>query len=254
MELSSAKGPPETGEEPKTTAKPKPFADYTSEEIRNSAAHVVQVSFSGKVSPEEAEAVLRFELERIAKSSRPTMDVLASAFRGPVRNEVSIKLPDGSTHMVYVRGESGREERIVTWNEYMAEKLNLFPGEKAFEVEMSTEFQLQPSGKGKIIGKTNLPDETHLMIAIRGQSNSYYEPSSGATVRQGAFESRVFNDGGRHLRRGVYRVEITSPMFEFQPPSMQRVMGKKGKLLTGPHVGRDDFGVRVAYEDTFTVE
>lgn len=107
--------------------------------------------------------------------------------------------------------------------------------------------------KPTINGQTNLPDGTELMITLK-RKESRYSAEDKAKVKGGAFRAGPFSTKGAGLNPGVYTVEVTSPLAQFQPPQTWPAIGKDGSSLAGPLVKKSEYGGNVVeYKTTVKV-
>lgn len=93
-----------------------------------------------------------------------------------------------------------------------------------------------------IVGVTNLPDDTKLMIGLRRKEANYFAQAH-AIVGGGQFRSERFTALGKPLPPGNYRLEITMPLASVQTPAVQDIIGKNGERLTGKLVERSPLGI-----------
>jgi hypothetical protein len=90
--------------------------------------NMLNAIFFVKVTPQQAESVLRTELDRIRKLFPPEGDVLANAWFSTTGNEVDeeqISLSDGSTSLIFtskINKFTSKKNKILTWKEYEASK------------------------------------------------------------------------------------------------------------------------------------
>jgi hypothetical protein len=104
-----------------------------------------------------------------------------------------------------------------------------------------------------VMGTTNLPDGTELMISI-SRTHSDYHAQDKTTVSGGHFKSVQFSQAGGDLNPGTYRIELIMPRSIVQPQEVQNVIGHTGEHLTGPLVRRAGIlGATVESTTTFTV-
>ncbi len=104
-----------------------------------------------------------------------------------------------------------------------------------------------------VVGATNLPDGTELMVTIR-RSESGYMAQDKTRVSKGAFRAGPFSQKGGPLNPGTYTIEVSSPLASLQPPSVRSVIGREGSNLEGPLAKQSKFGGRVVeYQVSFTV-
>ncbi|RXG84226.1 hypothetical protein [Bradyrhizobium zhanjiangense] len=93
-----------------------------------------------------------------------------------------------------------------------------------------------------IVGVTNLPDDTKLMIGLRRKEASYFAEAK-VVVGGGQFKSERFTALGRPLPPGNYKLEITMPLASTQTSAVQDIIGKDGERLTGKLVERSPLGI-----------
>ncbi|MGY4231100.1 hypothetical protein ACVIIW_000047 [Bradyrhizobium sp. USDA 4449] len=103
-----------------------------------------------------------------------------------------------------------------------------------------------------IVGVTNLPDDTKLLIGLRRKEANYFAQAN-AVVHGGQFRSEKFGSFGKPLPTGNYRLEITMPLAAVQPPSVQDVIGKDGERLTGKLVERSSLGLILTSVSTINI-
>jgi hypothetical protein len=92
-----------------------------------------------------------------------------------------------------------------------------------------------------VIGETNLPDDTSLLITISRKEASY-RASDKVVVRDGRFRTTQFSQKGKELNPGTYSVELVMPVAGGQPASVRAVIGDHGEKLIGPTVKHNTFG------------
>ncbi|WP_027577119.1 hypothetical protein [Bradyrhizobium sp. WSM1743] len=98
------------------------------------------------------------------------------------------------------------------------------------------------SASPAIVGVTNLPDDTKLMIGLRRKEANYFAQAH-AIVEGGQFRSERFTALGKPLPPGNYRLEITMPVASVQTSAVQDIIGKNGERLTGKLVERSPLGI-----------
>lgn len=87
-----------------TQPSPKTHIYITEYKKAIASVHSLDTTFFVKVTPEQAEAILRIEVEFTIKHFSPKFDVLATAWYSPTGNEVDekmITLKNGKQHIVY---------------------------------------------------------------------------------------------------------------------------------------------------------
>jgi hypothetical protein len=121
---------------------------------------------------------------------------------------------------------------------------------KQLEVTMETEVTVSDLKTLQVKGKTNLPDQTDVMIYISCPENGY-EAGDKAVVMGGRFESSWFSNSRRPLNRledGQYIIEITTPTVQVLDPSVKKVLGEDGRNMTGKLIQFDSvLGNRMIY-------
>lgn len=107
-------------------------------------------------------------------------------------------------------------------------------------------------GKPSFMIKTNLPDETDLMLTIHDENN--YSAQSKVKINNGIAESESFSNKGEPLT-GKYTLEICTPFAMVMSESVQAIIGEHGENLTGDLVDSSDDGEKriIAYFD-FTID
>lgn len=95
-----------------------------------------------------------------------------------------------------------------------------------------------------IIGQTNLPDGTELIVSLSRRASSYGAQDK-TSVRNGSFRAGPFSQHGGALNPGIYDVEVTAGVAWVQPKSVQAIIGKNGEKLDGPLVEMTDLGAKM---------
>lgn len=108
------------------------------------------------------------------------------------------------------------------------------PNLPAFKDSVAFSIQFYDSGdmKPAIIGYTNLPEGTKMMVDVSRKKASYFGQSE-AFVRDGRLQTENFTVSGAPLPPGTYKVEISTPLPGIEPASVQQVIGKRGENLKG---------------------
>ena len=109
-----------------------------------------------------------------------------------------------------------------------------------------------PSANPAIIGATNLPDETTLIIIVQSRENNFLELDK-VTVQNGHFQSQQFSRDGHPLHAGTYSVNVQMPVKLVQPENVRAIIGSGGANLTGSLVQTETNGVTVNYQSSLTV-
>ena len=108
------------------------------------------------------------------------------------------------------------------------------------------------SANPAIIGTTNLPDGTALIIIVESAENKYIELDKVA-VQSAHFQSQKFSRDGHPLLPGTYSVNVQMPVKLVQPESVRAIIGSSGANLTGSLVRKETNGVSISYNSSFTV-
>ena len=101
-----------------------------------------------------------------------------------------------------------------------------------------------------IIGTTNLPDGTALLITIESRENQYLEQGK-VIVQSGGFNLQIARD--KRLPAGTYTVNVLLRSGSVQPENVRAIIGHDGRQLTGPLVREETNGVSASYSSSFTV-
>lgn len=214
--------------------------EYLPPILEADTAHTLLVKFYTKVTTQQAETVVRSELDRILKNSPPKSDIIASAWYLPTNkpnDESPILLPDGSSGLIY----SYKRGNILTTKEYSSAELPSPNVSKLIIVKFNdVQFQVNQDGRAVVLGTTNLPNGASIMIWIRNKN--YGGAQSTVTVNQGKFISELFSDRGNKLPSGEYEVDISLSAARFQSPEVQNIIGQKGENLSGEFVRLTDLG------------
>ena len=116
-------------------------------------------------------------------------------------------------------------------------------------------FNVETNGtrKPKIIGETNLPDETELGGSI-DSTTVKYNAGSNFFVRNGRFESETFSKNQNDLEAGQYTAEVSMPIAQVQTPAVRAVIGQNGENLKGSLVEKGSLGVTVSAKQPFQLK
>ena len=102
------------------------------------------------------------------------------------------------------------------------------------EVELSVDHTVK-DGKVYFQIHTNLPDETELMLTLKGKS---YLAQDECFVKNGEADSEGFSNQGKSLS-GAYTLEVSTPVPNVMDSSVTDVIGVKGERMTGEYVKKD---------------
>ncbi|HUS09880.1 MAG TPA: hypothetical protein VMZ30_05380 [Pyrinomonadaceae bacterium] len=116
-------------------------------------------------------------------------------------------------------------------------------------------FRIETNGTRRptVVGETNLPDETDLMISIDSRTIRY-NASSKALVQGGHFQSETFSNDNSDLEAGQYNAEVLMPVALVQSPSVRAVIGEKGENLKGSLIEQGNLGVTVSRNQPFQLK
>jgi hypothetical protein len=116
-------------------------------------------------------------------------------------------------------------------------------------------FRIETNGTRRptIVGETNLPDGTDLMISI-DSGTTRYNASSKALVQGGHFQSETFSKDSSDLEAGQYTAEVLMPVALVQSQSVRAVIGDKGENLKGSLVEQGNLGVTVSRKQPFQLK
>lgn len=110
-----------------------------------------------------------------------------------------------------------------------------------FDGTVKLSARLEGEARPTVVGVTNLPDGTSLMVSLYREQSSY-SAQSKTTVSGGTFQAGPFSQQGSDLNPGKYNIRISSPLTSLQPASVQAVFGDKGSNLKGPLTSASSFG------------
>lgn len=113
--------------------------------------------------------------------------------------------------------------------------------EKAKALEVAIAATIEGHGTPIVVGITNLPDGSKLLITLsRRQAN--YSAQDHATVERGKFSAGPFSARGSALPPGDYEVEVVFPLAHTQPSIVRQMVGEKNEKLEGRLVEKGQFG------------
>ena len=122
----------------------------------------------------------------------------------------------------------------------------------AFNVDISA--KSDGSTLPRIIGKTNLPNETQLMISVERPENGYGGDAKTLVVN-GEFDAGPFSVKGENFKPGEYRLTVIMLDPALQLQHVKDVIGANGKKLTGKLVKIYATGNKGAiYKANFKIE
>lgn len=121
-----------------------------------------------------------------------------------------------------------------------------------FDGTVTLSARLDGGAKPTVVGVTNLPDGTLLMVTLSRKQSSYYAQDK-TTVSGGSFRAGPFSQQGSDLNPGKYTIDIGSPLAALQPASVQTAFGDNGANLKGPLTGPSPIGGTVVDYSTQVV-
>lgn len=84
--------------------------------------------------------------------------------------------------------------------------------------------------------KSNFPDETPIIFTLIGKK---YRAQSKGVAMSGNVFSEGFTNSNKIISEGLYRLEITSPIYSVLPTSVKIVFGERNRNLVGSNVKFD---------------
>jgi hypothetical protein len=108
------------------------------------------------------------------------------------------------------------------------------------KVEATTQGDLS---KPEIVGKTNLPPGTDLLLILRRDSIDYKAEVSAVVAPDGSFKGGPFSYHNAPLVPGRYQIEVLMPVSAGQPGAVQAVIGRYGENIAGPSVQQGPRGL-----------
>lgn len=97
----------------------------------------------------------------------------------------------------------------------------------------------------RLLGVTNLPDGTELMLSV---SRASVSASQKVSVSGGRFTQDLYPNDGKPIPPGAYEVEVMTPLGDLQPDPVKVQLGSDYEALTGPLLVKDEFGRVVEYK------
>lgn len=105
--------------------------------------------------------------------------------------------------------------------------------------EINLEGNIQCTFKDKklyIVFTSDFPDETPLIFTLKGKN---YKAQSKASVLAGVATSDGFSSKSCIIDDGLYRLEISSPIYSVLPASVKVILGERNRNLIGKNVKFD---------------
>lgn len=115
-----------------------------------------------------------------------------------------------------------------------------------FDGNVTINAKIEGGSKPTVIGETNLPTGTTLLVTLSNERERYTAQSS-IRVGQGKFAAGPFTYNNQPVYPGKYTATISMPMVEAQPDSLRTLFGENGSRLKGPHVKSEKIGASHEY-------
>jgi len=103
---------------------------------------------------------------------------------------------------------------------------------EVFDGVVTLSARLDGGRRPLVVGITNLPDNSALMITL-SRKRSSYSGQQKVNVANGAFQAGPFAQGEQDLLPGDYDLQISTPITMFQPNNVQAAFGPNGARLRG---------------------
>jgi len=118
-------------------------------------------------------------------------------------------------------------------------------------VWLEVEVEVPEDGRPLVEGRTNLPDDTMLVITLEDQGD--FHTQDIASVADGAYAAGPFGpDEG--ISSGAYLARVAMSLPRSQPASVKAIIGDGGERLVGDAVLESDMGVTVETTQEFEVD
>jgi len=112
---------------------------------------------------------------------------------------------------------------------------------QSFDGTVVLSARLEGGSKPAVVGLTNLPDGTKLLVTL-SRKQSAYSAQDKAVVAHGVFRAGPFSQQGSALNPGKYTIEVGTPLAALQPANVRAAFGANGENLKGPIVAPSPFG------------
>jgi hypothetical protein len=124
----------------------------------------------------------------------------------------------------------------------------------AFAVTVTAVAQGDPT-KPTVVGTTNLPAGTELIISVIRRERGYNAQAQSVVQTNGTFSGGPFSEKGARLAPGVYQIKVLMPVSAGQPASVTSIIGDRGRNISGPLVrsGPAGLGKIVEFKTSLTV-
>lgn len=157
---------------------------------------------------------------------------------------------------LYSRGNGGGSEWTVMKYVGVIFLILLAPVTSVAGDQIVPKFHVTVEGdasKPILVGMTNLPEGTKLLITISRSESGYRAQDNPVVLKDGTFKTVRFSNRGNPLTSGEHIVEVLMPLPSVQPRNVQAIIGRSGENLSGDLVNKDSIGVTVEYHTSFTV-
>lgn len=108
-------------------------------------------------------------------------------------------------------------------------------------VSVTATTQLTPARRLEVAGRTNLPDQTRLLVVLERQASGV-SWQSRTEVQDGAFVAGPLGPGSG-LVAGRYEIRVSMPAADVQPSAVKARIGTRGEHLMGPWVAHSPHGL-----------
>ncbi len=197
---------------------------------------ILTIIFNSKIEPQKAEEFTRDQINQAIKYQDPKTDIQAFAwYQLPNQStEKMIEFSGGSSFLIYEL----KTKKILLSKDYEAALVGKPQSGNEIEVSFEVNTEKNESGEIRVLGRTNLPDNMDLMISLTNPSIKYFGQDK-IKIKNNSFVSAWFNNKGTGLSPGKYKIEITSPLTDFQPNTVKEIIGERGENLLGDAVKMD---------------
>lgn len=139
------------------------------------------------------------------------------------------------------------EKGIITFE--TASQNNNLPQTQQIDVFIDLSVDFDSQGRAQIMGSTNLPNATILMVDVFNREG--YHAQDKINVFNGKFQAGPFSYHGGGLTGESYTVDVLMPLPKVQPTSVKNIIGQKGEFLSGNLIVRDESGNMIQKIFTF---
>ncbi len=123
----------------------------------------------------------------------------------------------------------------------------------AFDGNITVSLEINiTNNKPLIIGTTNLPEGTELIVSVEGKDTKFTGQDK-STIKNGKFKCGPYGPA-QGLSKGKYVADVTMPYPFVQPDHVQEIIGKNGENLKGSLVEKKKLGALINYSQEFDVQ